>query len=175
MQNNRTFASRFFELFTLPGSLKLSTQRRSAPSMCAFKEEELCQLLASRSECKWRVQPCDSYLKERFIFLIVCLFILFYYYFFAIHISCFFPSYCFCYPRFFFPSAFFYPLFPSASAIRRYPVRVLQTPVPNVLMPAKVWFCQRFSFVIGLTYLSGWKVRRHQARDLGKSLLYLFI
>ena len=159
MQNKRTFASRFFELFTSPGSLKLNTQRRSAASLCAFEEEELCQLLASRSECKWRVQPCDSYLKERFIFFIVCLFILFYYYFFAIHISRFFSSYFFCYPHFFFVHPHFsIRIFPSASAIRRYPVRVLQTPVPNVLMLAKVWFCQRFSFVIGLTYLSGLKV-----------------
>ena len=38
MQNKQTFVSRFFELFTLPASLKLNTQ--SAPSMCAFKEEE---------------------------------------------------------------------------------------------------------------------------------------
>ena len=35
-----SFTSRFFELFTLPASLKLNTQRRSAPSMHAFKEEE---------------------------------------------------------------------------------------------------------------------------------------
>ena len=34
-----SFASRFFELFSLPASLRLNTQRRSAPSMCAFKEE----------------------------------------------------------------------------------------------------------------------------------------
>ena len=36
-----SFASRFFELFTLPTSLRLNAQRRSVPSMCAlFKEEE---------------------------------------------------------------------------------------------------------------------------------------
>ena len=36
----------FFELFTLPGSLKLNTQRRSAPSMRAFKEEERSVLIS---------------------------------------------------------------------------------------------------------------------------------
>ena len=43
-----SFASRFFELFTLPASLylKLHTQRRSAPSMCAFKEEERSVLIS---------------------------------------------------------------------------------------------------------------------------------
>ena len=40
------FAIRFFELFTLPASLKLNTQRRSAPSMCAFKEEERSVLIS---------------------------------------------------------------------------------------------------------------------------------
>ena len=40
VQNKQTFASRFFELFTLPASPKLNTQRRSAPSMRAFKEGE---------------------------------------------------------------------------------------------------------------------------------------
>ena len=65
---------------------------------------KLCQLLASRSVCKWRVQPCDSDLKERVISF-VCLFI-----------------YFFCHPH------FSIRIFPSASAICRYPVRVLQTP-----------------------------------------------
>ena len=41
-----SFASRFFELFTLPASLKLNTQRRSAPSMCVFKEEERSVLIS---------------------------------------------------------------------------------------------------------------------------------
>ena len=41
-----SFASRFFELFTLPANLKLNTQRRSAPSMCAFKEEERSVLIS---------------------------------------------------------------------------------------------------------------------------------
>ena len=41
-----SFASRFFELFTSPKSLKLNTQRRSAPSMCAFKEEERSVLIS---------------------------------------------------------------------------------------------------------------------------------
>ena len=41
-----SFASRFFELFSLPASLRLNTQRRSAPSMCAFKEEERSVLIS---------------------------------------------------------------------------------------------------------------------------------
>ena len=41
-----SFASRFFELFTLPASLKINTQRRIAPSMCAFKEEERSVLIS---------------------------------------------------------------------------------------------------------------------------------
>ena len=76
----------------------------------------------SRSVCKWRVQPCDSDLKERFLSF-VCLFI---YFFCHSHFS-FFPSYFFWYPHFFHPH-FSIRIFPSASAIRRYPVRVLQTP-----------------------------------------------
>ena len=36
----------FFEMFTLPANLKLNTQRRSAPSMCAFKEEERSVLIS---------------------------------------------------------------------------------------------------------------------------------
>ena len=34
------------ELFTLPASLKLNTQRKSAPSMCVFKEEERSVLIS---------------------------------------------------------------------------------------------------------------------------------
>ena len=41
-----SFASRFFEL-TLTESLRLNTQRRSAPSMCAFKEEERSVLISA--------------------------------------------------------------------------------------------------------------------------------
>ena len=53
-----SFAIRFFELFTLPASLKLNTQRRSAPSMCAFKEEERSVL----NERNYRVQNnCVNY------------------------------------------------------------------------------------------------------------------
>ena len=67
---------------------------------------------------------CDSYLKERFLSLIVCLHILFISLFSAFLF--FFSSYFFCYPH------FAIRIFPSASAIRRYPVRypvcVLQTP-----------------------------------------------
>ena len=46
MQNEQTRASRFLELFTLPASLRLNTQRRSAPSMCAFKKEERSVLIS---------------------------------------------------------------------------------------------------------------------------------
>ena len=151
MQNKRTFASRFFELFTLPGSLKLNTQRRSAPSMCAFKEEELCQLLASRSECKWRVQPCDSYLKERFLFLIVCLFILFYYYFFAIHISRFFSSYFFCYPHFFFHPPF--PIrirHPHVSGSRFTDTRTKRLNASESLILPTIQFYYRLDLSLGL-------------------------
>ena len=41
-----SFARRFFELFTLPASLRLNTQKRSARSMCAFKEEERSVLIS---------------------------------------------------------------------------------------------------------------------------------
>ena len=41
-----SFASRFFELFTLPASLRLNTQRRRAPGMRAFKEEERSVLIS---------------------------------------------------------------------------------------------------------------------------------
>ena len=41
-----SFASRFFELFSLPASLRLNTHRRSASSMCAFKEEERSVLIS---------------------------------------------------------------------------------------------------------------------------------
>ena len=44
--NKRTFAGRLFELFTLPASLRLNTQRRSAPGMRAFKEEERSVLIS---------------------------------------------------------------------------------------------------------------------------------
>ena len=143
MQNKRTFVSRFFELFTLPANLKLNTQRRSAPSMCAFKEEERSVLISVTlmkgitgykitvstigiTVCKWRVQPCDSDLKERFLSLIVCLFILLFFLV-ATHISRFFSSYFFCYLHFFFPCAFSHPHPPSAgirSTIYRHPFTV---------------------------------------------------
>ena len=122
MQNKRTYASRFFELFTLPASLKLNTQRRSAPSTRAFKEEEERSVFISVTLmkgisgykitvsiigitfCMWRVQPCDSDLKEKFLSLIVCLF--------YPHFSFFFLLPTFFVIRIFFPSAFFYPHFP---------------------------------------------------------------
>ena len=47
-----SFASRFFDLFTLPTSLKLNTQRRSAPSMCACKEEERSVLISVTLQSK---------------------------------------------------------------------------------------------------------------------------
>ena len=146
MQNKWTCASRFFELFTLPANLKLNNQRRSAPSMCAFKEEERSVLISVTlmkgitgykitvstigiTVCKWRVQPCDSDLKERFLSLIVCLIILL---FFLL------PStfLVFFLLTFFVIRIFFFSIriFPSASAIHRYPVRDLQTP------PKKAYF-----------------------------------
>ena len=122
MQNKRTYASRLFELFTLPAaSLKLNTQRRSAPSMRAFKEEEERSVFISVTLmkgisgykitgsiigitfCMWRVQPCDSDLKEKFLSLIVCLFYPHIFFFFLL---------TFFVIRIFFPSAFFYPHFP---------------------------------------------------------------
>ena len=75
---------------------------------------KLCQLLASRSVCKWRVQPCDSDLKERFLSF-VCLFI---YFFCHPHFSFFFFFLLFLLSEFFsiriFPSAFSHPHPPSA-------------------------------------------------------------
>ena len=59
--NKRTFAGRFFELFTLPASLKLNTQRRSAPGMRAFKEEER-NVPISLTLMNYRVQNnCANY------------------------------------------------------------------------------------------------------------------
>ena len=145
MQNKRTFASRFFELFTLPANLKLNTQRRSAPSMCAFKEEERSVLISvtlmkgitgnkitvstiSITVCKWRVQPCDSALKQRFLSLIVCLIILLFFLLPSIFLVFFLLTF-FVMRIFFsidiFPSAFSHPHPPSAgiwSAIYRHPL-----------------------------------------------------
>ena len=103
MQNKRTFAGRFFELFTLPASLGGGTER---PYFCDinkrnYRVQNNCQLLASRFVCNWRVQPCDSYLEEKCLSLTFCLFILFIY--FVIRISIFFSSYFFGYPHFFYP------------------------------------------------------------------------
>ena len=135
MQNKQTFARRFFELFTLPASLRLNTQRRSAPSMRAFKEEKRSVLISVTlmkgitgykitvptigiTLCMYVKDPTMwQRLEGKVSFL--CLFVYLFIYFFVIHISCFFfSSYFFCYPHF----------FPSACAIRRYPVRVLQIP-----------------------------------------------
>ena len=135
MQNKRSFVGEFFELFTLPVSLRLNTHRRIPPSMRAFKEEERSILISvtlmkgitgyktrsTRSVCKWRVQSWDGYLKERFLSLIVCLFILCYIFLNLLStFFVFFSSYSFCYLHFFFPSAFFYPHFPIR--IRHPPV-----------------------------------------------------
>ena len=149
IKNKRTFTSRFFEL--LRTSLRLNTQRRSASSMCAFKKEERCVLISVTlmtgiagyntvptidiTFCMYvRVQPCKSDLKERFISLIVCLFITIF--FCHPHFS-FFSSYFFCYLHFFHPhssiriflSTFSHPHPPSAgirSAFYRHPImRVL--------------------------------------------------
>ena len=132
MQNKRIFAGRFFELFTLPGSLRLNTQRGSAQGMRAFKEEErsvliqflwhkwkelqgtkLCHLLASSSVCKWRVH---SDLKERFLSF-VCLFIII-----------FLPSAFIV----FFLLLFFYPHFPIH-------VRHLQVSGPRLIDTPSLW------------------------------------
>ena len=149
MQNKRTYASRFFELFTLPAaSLKLNTQRRSAPTMRAFKEEEERSVFISVTLmkgisgykitvsiigitfCTWRVQPCDSDLKEKFLSLIVCLFYphIFFFFFLPFLLS-----------AFFFHPHFSIRIFPSASAIRRYPVRVLQTPAVKISWNREIW------------------------------------
>ena len=75
---------------------------------------KLCQLLASRSVCKWRVQPRDSDLKERFLSF-VCLFI---YFFCHPHFSFFFLL------TFFVIRIFFHPHPPSAGirfAFYRHP------------------------------------------------------
>ena len=141
-----SFASRFFELFSLPASLRLDTRRRSASSMCAFKEEERSVLiLCDINERNYWVQNCTNYWHhvldasavkgptmwqrlERKISFLNCLFDYFYFFFIAIHISRFFSSYFFCYPHFFsiriFLSAFSHPHPPSAgirSAFYRHP------------------------------------------------------
>ena len=63
MQNKQTFANRFFELFTLPANHRLNNQRRSAPSMCALKEEERSVLISvTLNERNYRVQNnCVNY------------------------------------------------------------------------------------------------------------------
>ena len=83
---------------------------------------KLCQLLASRSVYKWRVQPYDSDLKERFLPFVCSSIYLFIYLVCHPHLS-FFSSYFFCYPHFF-PFAFSHPHPPSAgirSAFYRHP------------------------------------------------------
>ena len=143
MQNKRNFASPFFEL--LRASLRLNTQRRSASSMCAFKKEERNVLISVTlmtgiagyktvptidiTFCMYVKGPTRD-LKERFVSLIVCLFI--YCFFFCHPHFLIFSSYFFCYPHFCFHPYFSIRIFPSASAIRRYPVRVLQTPITRL-------------------------------------------
>ena len=81
---------------------------------------------------QWRVQPCDGDLKERFLSLIVfCLFI--YSFFLLSAFLVFFLLNFFVIRVFFFHPHFSIRIFPSASAIRRYPVRVLQTPFRSVM------------------------------------------
>ena len=78
--------------------------------------------------CTWRAQPYDIHLKERFLFflcLFACFFLFCYLHFLVLFLVFWFIS--------IFPSALCCPhfsirIFPSASAIRRYPVLVLQTP-----------------------------------------------
>ena len=116
-----SFTSRFFELFTLPASLKLNTQ--SAPSMCEFKEEER-SVLISLTQRNYRVQNCANYwhhvlyvkgpttwqrLERKISFLSLFVYLLIY--FFAIRI---------------FLSAFSHPHPPSAairSAFYRHPCK----------------------------------------------------
>ena len=77
--------------------------------------------MASRSVCKWRVQPSDSDLKERFLSLIVCLFILLLLLLFFCH-----PHFSFFFFLLFLLSAFSHPHPPSAgirSAFYRRPVK----------------------------------------------------
>ena len=64
--------------------------------------------------------------------LIVCLFIFIYLFFFLPSAFLVFFAYFFCYPHFFHPH-FSILIFPSASAIHRYPVRVLQPPTGHIL------------------------------------------
>ena len=81
--------------------------------------------------CMWRVQPCDSDLKGKFLSLIVCFFYPHFFFFFFFLLT-------FFVIRIFFSIR----IFPSASAIRRYPVRVLQTPMscPCFSHGAKTYF-----------------------------------
>ena len=67
---------------------------------------------------------------ERKISFLNCLFVYLFSFFCHPHFS-FFSSYFFCYPH------FSIRIFPSASAIRRYPVRVLQTPELNQTFNAR--------------------------------------
>ena len=79
-------------------------------------------------------------LERKISFLIVCFFILLSLLFFRHpHVS-FFSSYFFCYPHYFFHPHFAIRIFPSASAIRRYPVRVLQTPLNYITHGSAVVF-----------------------------------
>ena len=140
------FASRFFELFTFSASLKLNTQRRSAPSMHALRrwtERSYLQNCANYWHHVLYVSEGSNHVtatwKKDFFPLFVCFFIIF---FFAIRISRFFSSYFFCYPHFF-PSAFFYPHF----TIRRYPVRILQTPICLMIWRFVPRSCLAFSII----------------------------
>ena len=147
MQNKRTFASRFFELFTLPASLRSNTQRRSASSMCAFKEERsvLISLTLMKGIAGYKTVPTIGikfwlYVKgpamwQRLVRKISFLNCLFVYFVFAIRIS-----------RFsillFLLSAFFYPHFPIR--IRHLQVsglRFTDTPVCKLF-----WSRHAFSF-----------------------------
>ena len=149
-----SFASRLFELFTLPASLKLNTQRRSAPSMHAFKEEErsfLISVTLMKGITGYKTVPTIGITfcmlvkgpkmwqrlerKISFPCLFVCLFI-YYYYYFLLSAFLVFSLLLFLLSAFFFHPHFSICIFPSASAIRGYPVRVLQTPVANPLLRA---------------------------------------
>ena len=141
VQNKRTFASRFFELFALPASLRLNTQRRSAPSMRALRRRNgerpyFCEKNSRvQNNCvnywlhvvyvsEGSNNVTATWKKDFFPWLFVCLFILLLF-FCHPHFS-FFSSHFFCYPH------FSIRIFASACATRRYPVRVWQTPPANV-------------------------------------------
>ena len=113
-----SFASRFFELFTLPASLKLNTQRRSAPSM--YVSEGSNHVTATWKKdfvCLFIFWPSALLVFFLLLFLLSA--------FFSIRI---------------FLSAFYHPHPPSAdirSAFYRHPLR---TDISQKIVVACPWF-----------------------------------